>query len=85
MPAEDTTGEGCSRFNITFDASVHGRGRVELNGIAMKCPNCGKDLVQTKRDRIEIGYCPSCRRMCSSAARSWNSSSYGVMAELWSA
>jgi Zn-finger nucleic acid-binding protein len=29
----------------------------------MQCPNCGKDLVQTKRDRIEVEYCPSCRGM----------------------
>jgi Zn-finger nucleic acid-binding protein len=29
----------------------------------MKCPNCDKDLVQTKRDRIEVEYCPSCQGM----------------------
>lgn len=29
----------------------------------MKCPNCDNDLVQTKRDRIEVEYCPSCRGM----------------------
>jgi Zn-finger nucleic acid-binding protein len=29
----------------------------------MKCPNCDNDLVQTKRDRIEVQYCPSCRGM----------------------
>jgi len=29
----------------------------------MKCPNCDKDLVQTKRDNIEVEYCPSCHGM----------------------
>lgn len=29
----------------------------------MKCPSCDKDLVQTKRDDIEVEYCPSCRGM----------------------
>jgi Zn-finger nucleic acid-binding protein len=29
----------------------------------MKCPNCDQDLVQTKRDDIEVQYCPSCRGM----------------------
>jgi ssDNA-binding Zn-finger/Zn-ribbon topoisomerase 1 len=29
----------------------------------MKCPNCDKDLVQTKRDDIDAEYCPSCRGM----------------------
>ena len=29
----------------------------------MKCPNCDKDLVLTKRDDIEVEYCPSCRGM----------------------
>jgi Zn-finger nucleic acid-binding protein len=29
----------------------------------MKCPNCDKDLVQTKRDDIEVEYCPSRRGM----------------------
>jgi Zn-finger nucleic acid-binding protein len=29
----------------------------------MKCPHCSKDLVQTKRDDIEVEYCPSCRGM----------------------
>jgi len=27
----------------------------------MKCPNCDNDLVQTKRDDVEVEYCPSCR------------------------
>ena len=27
----------------------------------MKCPNCNKDLVPTKRNRIDVDYCESCR------------------------
>lgn len=29
----------------------------------MKCPTCDKDLVKTKRDNIDVEYCPSCRGM----------------------
>jgi len=29
----------------------------------MKCPNCDSDLVPTKRDRIEVEACPSCKGM----------------------
>ena len=29
----------------------------------MKCPNCNKDLVPTKRNRIDVDYCESCRGM----------------------
>jgi len=29
----------------------------------MKCPNCDNDLMQTKREGIDLEYCPSCRGM----------------------
>ena len=29
----------------------------------MKCPSCNADLVQTKRDGIEMEVCPSCQGM----------------------
>src|SRR5208282_4567762 len=29
----------------------------------MKCPNCDTDLVQTKRDGIDVEYCQSCKGM----------------------
>lgn len=29
----------------------------------MKCPNCGAEMVQTKRDRIDLELCPSCAGM----------------------
>jgi Zn-finger nucleic acid-binding protein len=29
----------------------------------MKCPNCNKDLVPTKRNRIDLEYCQSCQGM----------------------
>lgn len=29
----------------------------------MKCPNCNADLVATKRDRIDMEACPSCKGM----------------------
>jgi Zn-finger nucleic acid-binding protein len=29
----------------------------------MKCANCGADLVQAKRDGVEMEVCPSCRGM----------------------
>jgi Zn-finger nucleic acid-binding protein len=40
-----------------------GRDNRKGRETSMKCPNCDKDLVQTKRDRIEVEYCPSCRGM----------------------
>jgi len=32
-------------------------------GTTMKCPNCNNDLVPTKRNRIDLEYCQSCRGM----------------------
>jgi Zn-finger nucleic acid-binding protein len=29
----------------------------------MKCPNCNTDLVQTKRNGIDLEYCQSCKGM----------------------
>ena len=29
----------------------------------MKCPNCNADLVQNKRDKVEMEICPSCQGM----------------------
>jgi Zn-finger nucleic acid-binding protein len=29
----------------------------------MKCPDCNKDLVQQKRDRVDMEVCPSCQGM----------------------
>jgi Zn-finger nucleic acid-binding protein len=29
----------------------------------MKCPNCNADLVQGRRDRVEMEICPSCQGM----------------------
>ena len=29
----------------------------------MKCPKCNTDLVQTKRHKIDVNYCASCRGM----------------------
>ncbi|MGH6989193.1 MAG: zf-TFIIB domain-containing protein [Stellaceae bacterium] len=29
----------------------------------MKCSNCNADLVHTKRSRIDVEYCPSCKGM----------------------
>jgi Zn-finger nucleic acid-binding protein len=29
----------------------------------MKCPNCNTDLVQTKRNGIDVEYCQSCKGM----------------------
>src|SRR3984957_8539962 len=29
----------------------------------MKCPNCDNELMQTKREGIDLEYCPSCRGM----------------------
>lgn len=29
----------------------------------MKCPNCGVDLVQKRRDGVEMEVCPSCQGM----------------------
>jgi hypothetical protein len=34
---------------------VVGLNKVIREGTSMKCPNCDKDLVQTKRDDIEVG------------------------------
>lgn len=29
----------------------------------MKCPNCGTELVQKERDKVEMEICPSCQGM----------------------
>jgi Zn-finger nucleic acid-binding protein len=31
----------------------------------MKCPHCNTDLVQTKRDGLDVDFCPSCKGMLS--------------------
>src|SRR5579864_1597736 len=38
-------------------------GQTRNGETPMKCPNCDCDLVQTKRDGVEMEVCPSCQGM----------------------